>query len=306
MPADLQKANQIKERIISLIKIKGPSLPVQIARSLNLEPLFASAFLSELKSEQKITTSNMKVGSSPLYLVPGQENLLENFTQYLNSREKEALSLLKEKSTLSDEDQTPIVRVALRAIKDFAIPLRIRINEDSKIFWKHFLLSDKEAQPLISAQVTGSPSPTPIPAQSEKQEPVPAPTQTPQTSTPPIEAQPKQPKPKKPKKVPDLTFPNNIKEYLSAKDIELLSLISEKKRELEALVRTDTLFGKQSHYLIAKDKKSITDNDLTLALQKAQTQKMPALLISPGTPNKKALAYLQLWSNLIKFEKTNF
>jgi len=37
--------------------------------------------------------------------------------------------------------------------------------------------------------------------------------------------------------------------------------------------------------------------------QKAQSEKMPALIIAPGELDKKALLHLQTWKNLIKFEK---
>jgi len=38
-------------------------------------------------------------------------------------------------------------------------------------------------------------------------------------------------------------------------------------------------------------------------LQKAQSEKMPALIISPGEVDKKAQEYYKEWSNLIKHQK---
>jgi len=142
---DLEQLNRRKEGILSTIRLRGPSLPVQVAKAIQVSPLFASAFLSELKSEDKVKISNMRVGSSPLYYLKGQEHLLENFTMHLNQRENEAFMLLKEKAVLLDEKQEPVVRVAMRAIKDFAVPLKIRIDGESKLFWKHFLVSDEDA-----------------------------------------------------------------------------------------------------------------------------------------------------------------
>ena len=119
-----QDAGQIKERILSIIQSQGPSLPVHIAAQTGLSIIFASAFLSELISDKKIKISNLRVGSSPLYLVPGQEQMLENFSQYLKSKEKDAFILLKEKKFLKDSEMEPAIRVALRGIKDFAIAFR--------------------------------------------------------------------------------------------------------------------------------------------------------------------------------------
>ena len=81
--------NKRKDNCIS-DRIKGPSLPVFIAQETGLSILFASAFLSELIADKRLKISNMHVGSSPLYLVPGQEPMLENFSQYLKNKEKEA------------------------------------------------------------------------------------------------------------------------------------------------------------------------------------------------------------------------
>ena len=75
----MQKLQEKKEKIILVINSIGPSYPSRIARETGIDPLFVSAFLAELVSDKKLKVSNMKVGSSPLYLIPGQEPLLENF-----------------------------------------------------------------------------------------------------------------------------------------------------------------------------------------------------------------------------------
>ena len=94
-----------------------------------------------------------------------------------------------------------------------------------------------------------------------------------------------------------------MKEYLTAKDIEILELILDKKKEINAKIRIDTLFGKQEYYLIAKDKKKVTEIDLNSAVQKSNSLNMPAVIMSPGELDKKAKEYSKLWKNLLKFEK---
>ncbi len=56
------------ERIIGVLKEKGPSLPVNIAKALSISSLFISAFLSELTNQKRIKVSSLKVGGSPLIL----------------------------------------------------------------------------------------------------------------------------------------------------------------------------------------------------------------------------------------------
>ena len=146
---DLERLNKNKEGILSALRLRGPSLPVRIANTVGLPPLFTAAFLSELKAEQKLKVSNMKVGSSPLYYLEGQEDKLTNFVEHLNQREREAFELLKKEKVLLDSEQTPVVRVALRAVKDFAVPVKIRIDGEMKLFWKYFLLKDEEIGEFI-------------------------------------------------------------------------------------------------------------------------------------------------------------
>ncbi len=49
----IQDTVPIKEKILSVLKKRGPSLPVHVAGETELSMLFASAFLSELLSEKK-------------------------------------------------------------------------------------------------------------------------------------------------------------------------------------------------------------------------------------------------------------
>ncbi len=282
----MHDVKQIKERILSILENKGPSLPVKIATTINVSPLFSSVFLSELYEDKRVKMSNMKVGSSSLYFLQGQEAKLEEFSEYLSPREKEALFLLKNAGILEDEKQTPVMRVALRAIKDFAIPVRVKANDAEKIVWKYFALSDKDFNSMLN------------PAQEEKAKEEKKENAEQQETN---EAQTKLNH-----ELKESCFSSKIKDYLSAKDIEIIETLVDKKKEIVMKVRIDTLFGKQCYYLVAKDKKKITETDLTLASQKAQLERMPAVILSPGALDKKASDYLSSWKNIMKFEKLNF
>jgi len=137
----MQQTNQIKDKIVEFLKRKGPSLPVHIAKEINTSILFTSAFLSELLSEKRITLSNMKIGNSPVYYIKGQESLLENYSDYLKNKEKEAFLLIKEKKFLKDSEQAPAIRVALREIKDFAIQFRFQNSQE--LMWRYYTASIK-------------------------------------------------------------------------------------------------------------------------------------------------------------------
>ncbi len=124
---------QVKKQILNILDEKGPSLPVKISKEVKLSPMFTSAILAELTSSKEVKLSKLKVGSSPLYLVPTQEQKLEPFAEdNFKGAEKEAYMKLKQIKTLDDQAQPPAIRVALRSIRDFAVP----IKHDEKIFWK--------------------------------------------------------------------------------------------------------------------------------------------------------------------------
>jgi hypothetical protein len=133
--------SEVKRKILDILKQDGPSLPVPIAKKISMQPMFASAILSELLNEKRIKTSSMKIGSSPLYLIPGQEEKLETFTENLGGVEKEAFLKLRDNKFLEDATQEPRIRVALRSLKDFAIPIQLN---GGKLFWKYLTISTEK------------------------------------------------------------------------------------------------------------------------------------------------------------------
>jgi hypothetical protein len=137
----VQNASYIKEKILSTIRTRGPTIPVHIAKEAGISMLFASAFLSELLSDRKIKMSYMRVGNSPIYFISGQEPQLETFANHLKSKEKDAFFLIQRKKILKDSEQSPPIRVALRAIKDFAIPFK----KNGETFWRYMTASETES-----------------------------------------------------------------------------------------------------------------------------------------------------------------
>ncbi len=317
--ADLQKLNQTKERILSVLRANGPSFPAKISRETGVSPLFTAAILSEMVAEKRLTVSAMKVGSSPIYILPGQEAQLEHFSSYLNHKEREAFDLIKTGQVLDDEAQDPAIRVALRKLKDFAHPVVVRNDDQEKLFWKYFLATDETVRSKVETVLDIPPMKAPQkvhvePIEEREKMTVPrskkeSPDQTvtealiPEVATAPepIKAAPKAQKSKK-----ESQFALKLKDYLLGKEIELLQELLVKPREFAGKVRIDTPFGKQEFYLIAKDKKKITEDELIIAVQRAQAEKMPALIMAPGEPDKLAAQYLKEWRNLIKFEKVKF
>ena len=145
-----------RDRILSYISARGPTLPVAIAKDVSTTILLASAMLSELSGTGKLKVSKLKIGSSPLYYLPGQEEKLENFSDSLIPREREAFELLRNTKVLRDNDLDPIMRICLKEIKDFASPLQVTLNGTKEIFWKWYSLQDYEVEKRIRALLVPS------------------------------------------------------------------------------------------------------------------------------------------------------
>jgi len=313
---------EIRSKIISLLKIRGPALPVHITKETGLNMIFAGAFLSELASDRTIIISNMKVGGSPLYFLPGQEQMLENFIQHLPGKEKEAFSLLKEKKLLEDKKLEPAIRVAIRNMKDFAFPLLLNSPEQI-LFWRFYSVSEEEAKLMVEKIIESRKPVEPIATKIEpkpgvvseiKIKPATEIKQVAKTKPAEIKAEIKavkkeiekpliiiKEKPIKTKEKSD--FVKKIVSFLESENIELIEEKELKKKEVLGIIRINSDIGKIRFLLIAKEKKTITENDLTLALQKSQSLKMPAFLLSSGSLDKKASSYLEQYASLIKFRR---
>ncbi|MFA4952876.1 MAG: hypothetical protein WC584_01490 [Candidatus Pacearchaeota archaeon] len=296
MPA--QDITRIKEKIISFLRIRGPSLPIHIAKEIQMTMLFSSAFLSELISEKKVKLSHMRVGSSPLYLLQGQENRLENYSNFLNSKEKEAFALLKEKKFLIDKKQEPAIRVALRSIRDFAIPFK----HQDEIYWRYFTIPEGEIK--IEKEI-------PTPPVEKKQEQLIEPKII-ETSKlvsnqeelnifdKKLEIEKKKKikvkKLQKPKK--DDKFFDKVKEYLQKENIEILSVEGVNKSELILRIKEDN----EERILFALNKKKIKEIDIIKAFRKIPPGAKYSILCL-GEPLKKLNELLESAKTLSEIKK---
>jgi hypothetical protein len=274
-------AQQIKEKIISLIQTSGPTLPVYIARDTGLSIIFASAFLSELISDKRLKISDMRVGSSPLYFIPGQEQLLENFSQYLKSKEKDAFMILKEKRFLKDRDLDPAIRVALRGIRDFAVAFK----KSEDIYWRYFTIPESEFQTIELPKETVI-----IEKKVDEIKPIE------EEIIPIIKEVVKRSKKVKIKKQSKKennknSFFNKVKESLINKQIEILGIEEIGINKIIFKVKNE-----EEYLIIAYNKKKITEQDVINSYKKSLELGLPYKILLLGEPLKR-------FDNLIKAAK---
>lgn len=320
-----QDAAQIRGKIISFIRENGPSLPVQIAKETGLSILFASAFLSELYGEKIINISNIRVGSSPLYFIPGQEPQLERFSQYIKGKEKEAYLLLKEKAILRDSQLQPAIRVALREIKDFAVPF----EKNNEIFWRYFLVEEPEKIELDIIEVVVENTEEKINIGEEIFEKPELKEESKEKEISQIEntssevggellievekstskkeihkektSKSSDKKIKKSSKTDkkDDNFFNKIKEFLSKKEIEIIDIKEFKNNE--ALLKVKK--GHREELLFAFNKKKIAEKEILGAHKKAAEENMPYSILSLGDTTKKLNDLISAIKNLSEIDK---
>ena len=287
---------ETNERILTLIKEKGPVIPAQISKIINDNLLITSARLSELLSGKHLKISCLKFGGSPLYYLPGQESMLQNFSSNLNGVEKKAYSLLEQNKVLKDSWQDPQTRVALRQIKDFAVPLQVNYENKVEIFWKWYLTDNKDAEPLINDLLTKQYASAEkiqekaeeIKKELKKEEPVKSiPKEEPKTE---VQKELTKETQKKPKKINDKTgFLKDINSFFNKTGVSIVETIDTKKsQDFDFIVELKTQLGNIRYFCKSKDKSKISDSDLGSALLQAQSKNLPLLFLANGALTKNA------------------
>jgi len=293
-----------KRKIISFLGSNGPSLPVRIAREIQMEPVFASAILSELLGTKDVKLSHMKIGSSPLYLIPGEEKKLEEHSGELKSAEKEAYLKLKEKLVIKDEDESPMIRVALRNIKDFAIPFKFQ----EKIMWKYAFAPEEDIQKILSPpEEKTKPAEEKKPEEKDEEKDVPKAWEI-------KKAEIKQAK-EESKKIENIfekrgerikskddtseTFLKQVEEFLEDKGTKIISIQEVDKKKVIAKTESN---GSEA-MLFAFNKKKILEDEIMKCYKQAESMGLPYHIIISGDLTKKMTETIDAYQKLLRVEK---
>ncbi len=273
------------DKIVEFIRVRGPIIPVQAAKEIGTNILMASAMLSQLSSNGTVKVSSLKVGGSPFYYLSGQEMRLQSFSQHLPEKSKRVYDVLQAKKILKDSEQDPLTRTILRQLKDFAKPLSATTGPATELFWKWYLTPGEEASALIKHMLG-------IEEKKEIQEARPEEEKKEKQEELPVKKEePKKEKPTARKKQPEKdNFSEHLGRYFSRNTIGVVEQhILRKNIEIDFILEVPSAVGKITYYCKARNKKLITESDLSSTYGKSQLKKLPALLITTGSLNKKAL-----------------
>ena len=309
-----------KEEVLRLVQVKGPVIPIHLKKDLQTDTILIGAVLSQLVDEGKVKVSAVKIGGSPTYYVPGSEEKLVELIRYLNEKDRRAAEMLRERKVMNDVEQDPLVRVCLRNIKDYAKPLEVSVKGSKEIYWKWFMTPTKEAEDIILKRVKPEGAKPVVKEEKQvqkpvvKEEPAPRPAEALRDEKPKKEAKKREKKEKpeprhheKQEKLPAEEQPrrtaatpnyfldeekdaffNRVRPFLEEREIAILDYKVVRKGEIDLFILVPTKLGVQEYFCKAKDKKKLSDSDLSNAYLKGQAAKLPTILLSPGEPNKKA------------------
>jgi hypothetical protein len=283
-----------RDRILAFIRTKGPVIPIQLATEFKQDTIITGAILSSLVKSNHLQLSHVKVGGSPLYYLKEHEPRLQDFYRYLNEKDKRSYDLLKSQKVLRDAEQTPLVRVSLRNIPDYAKSF----ERAGELYWRWYLLSQAEAEkvlvesekPLTPEPVETKPAPQEMKTPPIKPVPVEKPAEKPTDSILPST---------KPEPTPVQTelaaepsgdqFHEKIKKYFNENSIIIVRADTIKRNlELDYVIEVPSAVGPITFYCKAKNKKRCNEGDLAAAYVKGQTKKLPVLFITTGEFTKKA------------------
>jgi len=274
--SEMQDIDGKKVKILAIINEKGPSLPVQLSREMAMSPILVSAIIAEMHDHDLLKLSNMKVGGSPLYYVLGQEEKLDAFAKFLPQKEKETFELLKKNQILEDEKVMPAERVALRSMKDFAVPIKVTDANSERIFWRFHTFSEQDSMSKIhellrfekpKLQINAEKSEKP--EKEKKEEKV-------------LSEEPK--RRKSSSKKDNSAFVSKIKEFFETKNIGIEKIIEGK--DFSAIVSLDSDIGKIKFLAVAKNKKKPTTSDILLSQQQANQLGLPVLFLVNELPKQ--------------------
>lgn len=278
--------NQKEEKIMQLIRMAGPTLPSVAAKSIDTEVYLAAAILSGLVQNNHLKISHLRVGSSPLYFIEGQESKVrERLHKELNDLEKKALERMKELKVAFPNDLYPQERVLLNEIKDFVEHLKIKIGEEELDVWKHYSVNDDELNRMIEEKLK---------PKTEIQEEKPAPETVVQEEIKDAEKQEpesvaneEKPKKKRSQARTASDFEKKIDDYLKEKGIEIILTKQISKGESMHDVILETPLGPQNFLIKIKKKSSIGESDISTFYAECMHHKKPGILFVPKAMNKK-------------------
>jgi len=272
----------VHDKVVQLLKEKGPLMPVEISNNVGYDSFVMRAVLLELINQGLIKRSKRPIGSSLIYYLPEHENKMrELIYNDLGIPQKKVLHHLREIGRVDANHLTPHERAFINELADF---LKVeKINESIIITFYDYkpkteITPEPIQPPIIPSPTPVIPEPTSV---TREPEPIPNPPEI------------------KPINQELRLFDNKIttkkatgfeaktKEYLESLGEITKTTKIKNDSEYDYELRTTKPF-EQEFTVKAKKKTSISETDLSIIYAEAIHQKKPAILLTNGKLTSKA------------------
>jgi len=275
------------------LKRNGPILPVRVSKIVGTNIMMASALLSQLVTEKKIRITHESIGGSPLYYVDGQEALLQDrLGNQLNGKKKEAYNLLKDKKVLYDNSLEPSIRIALRELKDFAVPIDVTLNEKLERYWRWYLISNDQVKELLVKKEQLEIMQEEINQARLDIEKKPRVREQRKVEVKKVEV--KEEKEEKKEVMKKVNFYLSVDKYFEQNNVRILhEEVVRRDKEFNFIIEIPSNLGKLRYFVKVRNKKKVSDGDLSLAYSQAQTKNLPLLFLTNGEMTNKAKEHLE-------------
>ena len=265
-----------KQLVLDFVNENGPVLPRDVVKEHGGDTFLVGAVLSQLVDNKQLKLSFSKIGGSPVYYSSGQEEKLQKLYSYLHEKEKKAYDKLKEEKLIRDSQADPVLRVALREIRDFAKPIEVNLRGHKELFWKWYLLANSEAELMIKQIL----KPT---LESLKKEPT-------TTAVEHKTIEKRQEVQKELMKEPeDHKLLSRVRDIFTQKNVEIIETqVIRKNSEIDFEIYIPSPVGKLKYFCKLRDKKKCNDKDISAAYVQGELRKLPVLFVTTGALTKKA------------------
>lgn len=329
----MPQSPNILDRILELVQKNGPALPVDVASKLGLDSFLASAYMQQLVEAGKLHVGKEKIGGSQIFFVAGQESAANTKVKNLIETSKKTARMFAKDvpnnpavQQKRDAFSTRLKEIEAREVKTH----QRRIVEPLAIMepgHKVIPITLKS----VSQEVVGSPPdravggqmmPKPKPVEEAKKPDETKPEQIVEVEevryeAPKLEAPPEPEKPKSiAREVIEKTFfkkpekpmePGPLVDAAMAmlvdSGVEIISKELKKKgKEADIVFDLPTKIGNIKMLAVIRNKKSISEADLSMAYTEGVNRKMFVVFITDGKMTKTAHNYHQVIAGLLKFK----
>jgi hypothetical protein len=273
-----------EQRVLQVVQMGGPKLPTEVSKTVGMDTYITAAILSSLAKAGHLHNTSRKIGSSLIYYVDGQEDVVrKRLLSELNDIEKKALERIKGMRVAFEDELYPQERYLMNDLKDFVVQVKVRTDDGQEInCWRYYEVPEEEMRELVKRRLA-----------------------------PKAEVQVKRelklfdgPKTKRGPKESSSVFSKNIEDYIGNIGAETIANIRTKASEVVKVVKVQTIVGSQTFMLYALNKRSVTESDLSRIYVESSKEKRPVLLITTNELGKKAQAFAaKHFGDLLKIVK---